>query len=269
MRRKFCLVILLLFIAVFLRQASAAELNFGFGQMAESWFQVQGGDVHADGNINSPVPATLNFMENPQGVVSFGGSGSFGEGAPNWQVQDSSIDLSAFNYNYFSSHIATTDFPCNPSESSCWANLGSGNYQYSGTMNMPGSTININSRTIVVLVNGGLNINEKIRVADDAFLAFIVNGSINIDGDVTETGINPALEGIYFSQGTIATGESDKEFVGKGIFAAQGGFNLQRDLGDTDNQTTPAETFIFDPRLLVEMPEALQKATMSWTEIAP
>lgn len=266
-----CLILILVIIRIasWSKIRGAAEVHFGLGPPEAGWFQVEGGDVYGGGNISSAVPAGKKFLEDPQAVVSYTGSTDFGKGtAPNWQVKDSSISLSSFNYTYFASNIATSNLPCNPAEASCWANLASGSYRYSGNINMPGSTINFNNQKIIVLVGGNLNINEKIRVSSDSFLAFIVSGSININGNVTETGINPALEGIYFAQGTIATGKSNKTFIAKGIFVAQGGFTFGRDLGE-ENKTTPAEKFIFDPGLLVKMPKALKKSAMSWQEVAP
>jgi len=217
------------------------------------------------------VPAGQNFLLDPQGVVSYGGSADFNGHNPSWLVKDS-INLESFNYDYFSRLVSPSAFPCDVGKATgCWNNknnLPSGNYRYSGDLNLPSSPININERKIVVLVEGDLKINEKIRVADDSFLAFIVKGNIEINGNVTETGINPALEGIYFADGTIATGVSDKILVAKGIFVAQKGFSLQRDLGGA-NENTPAETFVFDPGLLVKMPNALKKSLMDWQEVAP
>jgi len=245
-----------------------AEVHFGLGDSKDGWFQVENGDIGAaTGNIESPVPAGRNFMEGQQGVVVYAGTTNFGDGsAPNWQVNDS-VNLTDFNFSYFTNIMATAAFPCDPSQAACWNGLASGNYLYSGTISLPASTLNFNNKEVVVLINGDLNINERIGLADNAFLAFIVSGNINIDGGVKKTGINPALEGVYFADGTISTGESAEEFVGKGIFVG-GGFNLGRNLG-ADNETTPGEVFIFDPRLVVKMPRAMKKSRMSWQEVAP
>jgi len=245
------------------------SVTFGIQfQPAEGWFQVEDGDVGAaTGNIESPAPAGKNFMTGQPGVAVYAGSTDFSAGgAPAWQVNER-VDLTDFNFSYFANIVSTSTFPCDPSQAACWGSLASGNYLYTGTINLPANVININNKEVVVLVNGDLNINREIRVADSAFLAFIVSGDINIDGGVKKTGVNPALEGVYFADGTLSTGESAEEFMGKGIFVA-GGFNLERDLG-ADNETTPAEVFIFDPGLVVKMPRAMKKSRMSWQEVAP
>jgi hypothetical protein len=46
------------------------------------------------------------------------------------------------------------------------------------------------------------------------------------------------------------------------------GFDLHRNL-KADNDTTPAELFIFRPDFIVNMPEVLFSASYSWQEIVP
>ena len=254
------------------RRGEAAELNFGFSPSSKSWFQVEGGDVHAKDNINSPVPAGLSFMVNPQGVVSAGGSTDFNGQNPQWLVQDPSINLAKFNYDYFYRLLGSppnSNFYGNSNDISAGVVV----YYSSGQISTLGNWKNF-SRQAVILVNGNLKIDKEITLGPNGFLAFVVNGNIVIDENVGvgKNSTDTSLEGVYFAQGVFSTGTSavggHEKLIAKGIFAAQGGFNLGRDLGD-DNETTPAETFIFDPRLLVKMPKELTKSTMSWTEVAP
>ena len=254
-----------------------ARVDFGFeGQeLKKGWFQAKGSDVHANGNIASSVPATLNFMENPQGVVSYVGSTNFGDGnAPNWRVQDASIDLSSFNYDYFYHLLGSpaTNFSGKESE------VGDGiYYSASGLGGLEGSWKDFDKKA-VILVNGDLKIDQRITLVDNGFLAFIVKGTITVDDNIgTEIKKDEVyLEGVYFAQRNFNTGSSSvpghAKLIAKGIFVAQDGFVLGRDLGSGEkdsNVDTPAEKFIFDPGLLVKMPKAMKKSMMSWQEMAP
>jgi len=92
-------------------------------------------------------------------------------------------------------------------------------------------------------------------------LAFIVKGDINIDAEVEE------LAGFYLCDGTLNTGVSDNQFVGKGFFVGLTDVNLQRDFEDERNQTIPAEVFEYSPSLLMNAPEVLKKPSYTWKEV--
>jgi hypothetical protein len=64
------------------------------------------------------------------------------------------------------------------------------------------------------------------------------------------------------------TGTGAVRFVGTGTFVA-GNFILGRDLGDAGNPTTSSELFIYNPQLLMTMPEQMKKLSVSWQEVAP
>lgn len=262
------------------RRGEAAELNFGFTPTANGWFQTQGGDVHSAGSISSPLPAGEVFsqdLDGYPGVISYGGTSTgFDENSVSskkWLVQDPSINLARFNYDYFSKDIATSPIPCaDPNTAACWANLPTGNYFYEGNLEMPGGETTIHKNKIFLLVDGNVLINKRIKLNEggfqDGFLAIVAKGNIVIDGSVTEAGKNPALEGVYIADGVISTGSSANTFTGRGVFVGWSGIILGRDLGD-GNQMTPAETFIYWPELLITAANDIMKSTMSWTEIAP
>jgi len=254
-----------------------AQVNFGFFPGGEAWFKTVGGDVHAATDISSSLPSGEVFSEpldGYPGIVSYGGSAAgFGSGAVSsrgW-LANSDYEGKTFGYDYFAKGLTTSSVECdNPADSNWWRAID-GNYLYPascGDLSTPGSTITINNkRKLVILVEGNLNINEKIRIDSDSFLAFVVQGNIYISGDVTDDGVNPALEGAYLCDGVIYTGSSDKTFVGRGLFVGWQGIILQRELAD--NRTEPAEEFIYRPDFMASAASSLLKSSISWTEIAP
>ena len=49
-----------------------------------------------------------------------------------------------------------------------------------------------------------------------------------------------------------------------------GSFLLQRDLeGISQNTTTAAELFLYNPRLLISMPDSMRDVPITWEEVAP
>lgn len=136
------------------------------------------------------------------------------------------------------------------------------------------SNLNINAnRKIVTFVEGNLLINERIRMVgpstNKGFVMFVVGGDITIDASVDG---DPGIEGVYFADGRIVTetggAGDDEQLICRGSFVAQGGFNLQRDLGP-GNQNTPAEVFEYAPEILLNYPTALSDKHLIWQEVAP
>jgi hypothetical protein len=119
-------------------------------------------------------------------------------------------------------------------------------------------------QTIVFFVNGNLTIAGNITVAPGGFAAFIVNGTITVDPAVA------GVAGVYITSpvGTFDTGSGVVRFTGTGTFVA-GNFILGRDLGDVSNPTTSSELFVYNPQLLMTMPEQMKKLSVSWQEVAP
>jgi len=207
-----------------------------------------------------------------------GGFPHFGEGhvsAYGWRIDQypsqlyTGTPLPRYDYNYFYSTLGlgaeAGDCPTGPASGifKCGSGLPINNEWNLGAVD----------KMIVFVEGGDLNINAQINVPKGAFLAFIVNGTITVADSVgvAKDSTDTSLEGIYFAQQTFNTGSSGsntERLNAKGIFAAQGGFTLGRDLGD-ENEDPPAETFEFDPRLVVKMPKAMRKAMMSWQEVAP
>jgi hypothetical protein len=106
----------------------------------------------------------------------------------------------------------------------------------------------------------------------------IVHGDITVNSAVggTAASLRPALEGMYITTNadhtaTFSTGDSEvagaKRLIVQGSVIADR-FQLTRDL-DTRNETTPAESFIFNPQLLFTMPDTMKEIPYVWQEVAP
>jgi hypothetical protein len=143
---------------------------------------------------------------------------------------------------------------------------------FSGT----GNSIRVNnnswtniSGSYVVFVDGDLDIgwggsSPDITVNNPGgFLAFVVNGNINIHSNVTK------VQGIYIANGTINIIIDPKKFNGEGTFVGWGGVSLNRDVGLPDNLTIPSEMFTYRPDLLLNAPDEFKKPKYEWQEVNP
>jgi hypothetical protein len=265
------------------------DLGYSLGA---TWFQTIGGDVYASTGISSGIPVGASpryFDRTPTqgtaGVVTYGASYDFDSSAteegesyissPGWLANETyrATDFYAVMYHRFGSPAAThtgdTVFSSKPA---------SGTYVVDGNLTIDTAAWNVGAaEDIIVLVDGNLTITEDINLTDPGFVAFIVNGDIIVDPSVgvLYTSSTPALEGVYITSptGTFHTGDSSvvgaQRFVGEGIFIA-GDFELERDLDALGvNNTTSSELFIYNPALLISMPDEMRDVPVTWQEVAP
>ncbi|GEM_PF-654544 len=280
------------------------DLGYALGT---AWVQTQGGDVYASATLKSLVPNgisprvfNLDSSIGYPGVVTYGtsydfdigsGTGSTLVSSKNWLVNESyaSSDYYQTFWRRFGAPI-TYDYT-NQSFTSppagCDVTTVNGKACYvSGTLTVSGNW-NIGSGSYVFIVDGNLLINGSINLTGTGFVSFIVKNDITVASSVglayntaipsdDNTLVPGIVEGIYitgptgvFHTGTSATGT--ERFVGKGSFIA-GDFRLERDLvgiAGGQNTTTAAELFIYNPRLLIAMPDAMEDLPITWEEIAP
>ena len=254
------------------------------------WFQISGGDVHAEGDLSSRLPSSTTYFSLAEvGVVSANGSTDFGLGSvssPGWLLEDYYYDkyspTNRYDYDYFLSRAPTLNTTTlsneNPTQSELQA-LGTGSDSFylvtspAGDLRTPVDTTwniggNQSDKKVVIFVPGNLYINGRIKVGATTrnnFSAIFVKGNIIMDGNYTTE-----VEGIYVADGQIDTGlntDLTAVFLGRGSFIAHGGFNLRRQ--SPNPSTTPAEKFVYDPHLLLQAPPDMTPASFVWQEVAP
>ena len=261
------------------------------------WVQVYGGDVYAANTMSSYVPSTttprafiLDGTGGYPGIATYGQSynldssgltrGQTWVSSKNWLVNDtaSGIDFYQLMYRQFGGAPAAVDYT-DPSPISQPAARATP-YYVTGNMTTSGDwmvgDVTKPGEKLIFIVNGNLTIGGKINTIADGFVAFIVNGNITVDPSVgvAYTSGVPVVEGIYITAPSksfitnTGSAPSTARFVGRGMFVA-GNFTLGRDVGEAGNPTTSSELFIYNPQLLLTMPEAMKKLSVSWQEVAP
>jgi hypothetical protein len=267
------------------------DLGYLFGV---PWVQTIGGDVYVAGAVKSYLPDVTPrvFNRNGEGgypgVVTYGSSydfesdttqGSSVVSSTNWLANETrtAIDYYDFFYRRYGSPTTT--------DNDAFINLAAVSqpdsrttpYYIEGDMTTAGDWSVGTGESIVFLVNGNLTIGGNINITGDGFVAFIVKGDTTVSSSVGTTAGSetPVVEGVYINgtTGTFATGATTTaaaaRFVGKGMFIA-GDFSLERDLEIADaNTTSSPELFIYNPQLLLTMPDLMKELPVVWQEVAP
>ncbi|OGG23850.1 hypothetical protein A3A79_01440 [Candidatus Gottesmanbacteria bacterium RIFCSPLOWO2_01_FULL_43_11b] len=277
--------------------AGVDTLTWDLGFILSPWGQVQGGDVYGTTSVLSLLPQSasprlfnLDGDGGDPGVVTYGNSYDFAaestgadpQGADlvsskNWLVNETHATINWYDtfFRRFGSPTVPdydcTIAPCAITQPPSRATA----YFVSGDMTTSGSWSVGTGDSLVFLVDGNLTIDDSIRITGRGFVGFVVSGNITVSGSVGSAAANvtPNIEGVFITSptGSFSTGQStnpgQEKLVVKGTIVA-GTITLQRDLGD-GNTTNPAELFIYNPLLLVTMPEAMKETKIAWQEVAP
>ncbi|MDZ4246168.1 MAG: hypothetical protein U1D67_03505, partial [Dehalococcoidia bacterium] len=272
-------------------------------ELPPPWFQTMGGDVFASGgDIDNRIPGGAvypyfsldkdNIPGYPPypGVVLTSGTADFGPNfnkydavsSRKWLVEGESYSFTErYDYNYLYRRISgseTINSLENTPTSPRWRGLN-GSFLVTGDLTVLSGTVvvggNSGTEKVVVFVTGDLTINGKIKRGASGpqknFVAFIVQGNINIDGGVYDDPGAPAIEGIYLANGKISTGNNPadpRQLYARGLFIAWDGFDFQRTYrGPGESQ--PAEVFEYDVDLVMDAPGGFLNTPLVWTEIAP
>jgi len=241
-----------------------------------AWFQSQGGDIHAQGNLSDNIPSTatdrnlsLDLNDYP-GVVSYDPNGqvNLGEGftsndkADNWLASSKYRGRPYSTFDFFKKKYALQMTSNNFSGT---LPNQDGIYYTSSGITLSGDWTLGTNRWLVILVDGDVNIPINITVPVGGFLAIAASGKISFASSVT------TAQGMFVAN-TIETGSSATSFAGEGIFAATT-FSLDRDFGDERNKTTPTETFVARPDFLMSSYKSVNENLwwffQKWQELAP
>jgi len=263
-------------------------IQWSITEVASSWWQTQGGNVHVQSNINVDIPPgllqQLSLSNNGAvGVITSGGAigvdldDTWKYPGTYFNFDDNPIDYEFFWLQAGGPNTANIFNPISQ------GSFGSESLYYGGKntdmyLNNGNWTNVINNKQVIVFVDGNLTIPQLgsplTLGPQKSFLAFIVSGNI-----IIETGHTPPdndeidLHGIFIADGDInIQGDIDKQFVGKGVFAAgvdrSGSVTFNRNLG-IDNNLFPPVLFIWDPELVLNAPTILMQNYTSWHEVAP
>lgn len=274
---------------------------------ADAWIQTVEGNVFAAGQITSQIPAvaprsfSLNGALGYPGIVATNNAnydfsldpapdkGADLVSAKKWLAMDSRVQTDFWKYYYQKIGSPTVSDVAGAAPIQLTKPSGSIKSFYyidqnAETDGTPWTVLN--GEKIVFVIKGNLRIKNTVNITPGStgFIAFIVQGDIIVDpsvGNPIADGATIDIEGVYIANkidpaSGVASGRfmtSGNTPVGKERLVLKGMVTadsvvLQRSLGLT-NGSAPAETFIFNPNLLVNMPDFLKDVPYRWQEVAP
>jgi len=237
----------------------------------------------------------------------------------NWQVGNpqypdvftSSHGLVPSSYDFLLDSVNGSNLPkkriadlCSGSADSCnlnpglangiyWIDLGgTGNLNLVGSGTTPSYTFpagtSTASKNFVILVNGNLNINEKILVPNTSTVIFSAKGNITVGNNIGEpaaaecnitTHANCTIEGLYSADGNFytapstnsaCTGITDRLNVAGTVIANAGriggSFINNRTLCG-NNSTYPSVSFVERPDFILNYPSMTKQTTRAWKDL--
>ena len=271
------------------------QANFGLGSLGSPWFQSESGDIYVGNTLTDSIPGTalekymslrLDTTRPPFPGVAIQGSNTsvtMGEGgvsAVGWLALNSPYpELNKYDYAYFANKltISGTMPACKERAVVEAAEVSSGTTVcYKGTdVSLSGDITMTGNKSSVVFIDGNLTLNHTTSIPSGSFLAFIVNGTITVDPTTGQTIPSsspgtavPDLHGIFIAnqfKSSNTTGVQ-KQLILKGSVISWGDIELNRRLADN---TIPAHYFIYDPALVLAIPQLMQRSIILWQQVPP
>ncbi len=115
----------------------------------------------------------------------------------------------------------------------------------------------------IVFVEGNLTISSDIELADTSTALFIVVGDVHIDKSVENLEVAIFADGMFETAYNATEGSAISTLNLRGLFAGDT-FAFQRTLQGTNNEDTPSESFVYEPKYLVQLKEYFSSSSVIW-----
>lgn len=115
----------------------------------------------------------------------------------------------------------------------------------------------------IVFVDGDILITDDVSIRDESTALFIVNGNVQIDKSVNNVGIAIIASGNIETAYNIDPENDTVNTLNMQGFYIADTIQFQRTLND--NESTPAESIIFEPKYLIQQKNLFQTSSIEWT----
>ena len=201
-------------------------------------------------------------LDGASGVVSYGDDFDPGAGAvstPGWLVK-TSYASQRYDYSYFNANLEPDQIR-NGNQNLSGLNLAGANiWKIDGDLRVD-ADLPAGLGAKIFLVSGQVEI--QTNLADASSLGvFISSGDIVIDPTVHE------IRAVLITSNRIETGsiEENETLTVQGMAIGWGDVRLER---ERDDQTEPAEKFVFDPEIFFQLRDLLGRPRYFWQEVVP
>ncbi len=257
-----------------------------FTTPADPWFKVTGGDIHANAllSISRTIPDgeyNGEFLVSSKSTI-----GTNIKSGQDWicplypegdldPIDNSGIsvpDYDALWQRFGKNPITLGTIPAGGTLQNDRVYRITSSNTINGVYNVPVST------SVLMFIDGTLTIGGEIRVPQSSSLIFIARDQIRIEKQLAGGGpADDAIQAGLIAGGDINTAydrtgptETHRQLVTNGPLISLGGtVRLYRNLGDTDNGTTPAELINLDPKYFPLQRTLMGRSRIFWREVAP
>lgn len=278
------------------------NLNSGVTNTVSAWIQTIGADLRWDSGFNNPLPSSNTYASIPgtggmPGVIYSGcstpifGSGQASQNLFNWQVGGTGDKCDLFTTTH---SLVPTSYrflletaqgsgitPINITALD--SSLIHGIYKVEGDFNLSGSSYTFGPGNFIILVNGNLNINQKIRVPVGSTAIFSVKGNITVNSAIGENSPASAvsdLEGLYSADNNfIVDGQKNcaigpdlrLNIAGSAVANAGrfGGTFVNNRTLCAGNASNPTVSFVERPDFMLNYPSMTQQMPRYYQDVAP
>jgi len=198
---------------------------------------------------------------NTDGLIDIGGpSLNYFTTSRDWEMINNPM-TTIYSYDVLKNMVSTTPTTITSLRTT------SGVYQINGNFEIKNSTIpsgfGSTSFNQIVFLNGDLTITNNINIAAGSTAAFVVNGDIKIAKAVDQIALALFANNGFYTAYNISEGDSTSQLLIKGVFSAHK-FYLQRTLQGTNNEDSPAEDFIYEPKYITKLKSYFGKSSVMW-----
>lgn len=227
------------------------------------WIQILGeGTVRANQNIDM-IAEPEN--DNTDGLIEVGGNIiDFFTSSKGWRVKNSTAP-ELYDYSRIWNKITNTK-----TEITTDLVSSDGVYYRNGDFEISSQTVpnDYDDATFdqIVFIDGDLTISSSIEIDPTSTALFVVSGNVNIEKNITTVGVAIFTDGTFNTAYDAEEGDSTQNLEMIGLFHAQK-FEFRRTLQGTNNSEDPSETFVYEPKYLVNLVNLFENYSVQWKNI--
>ncbi|NTV31304.1 hypothetical protein HGA91_05000 [candidate division WWE3 bacterium] len=276
------------------------QRDFGLTILRDPWFQAYSGAIYADGSIDSKIPASAinprlvysDIVHSPE-VVS-GGTINTNSGtvsSTNWKISsyasEAELPVSMTQIiKTLTGKVDRNNWNGAPPVASDATDGIAVYYNKADNVTLNGNWQNINFPAVVMVegtsaTNGNITIpntivGQRITLGANGFLMVLAYNDILVSssiGEMFNMSSTPDLEGLFIAGRNVNVGGTNDRLVDKRINISGNVITGTRVAGTyisrrshEDNHLYPSDYFIYNPKLILNIPRILSDPAYEWGE---
>ena len=224
------------------------------------WISVAGeGGVRSNTNIDMLSEAA---EDNTDGLIEVGGTLiDFFSSSRNWEMKNSPAPTTV-NYDDFDNTLTNKVTITNGE-----LNASTGVYKINGNFTIDNQALPTGFSSAVfnqiVFIDGDLTIDAELNLSPSSTLLIIVSGNVNIHKSVDLIDAAIMTDGNFDTAYNVTEGEANNTLELHGVFSANK-FVFKRTLQGTNNSNIPSESFIYEPKYLIQLRDLYGLYSVKW-----